>query len=87
MTKLFATFCVSVAMLAGSALAVHGIAAEAQSPDCAAWAQQIQARGDAFDARCATTPMTVNGPQWQACQAEQATIMAERDRWIAACRR
>jgi hypothetical protein len=59
----------------------------AQSADCAQWAQRLQARADAFDARCSRTPMTINGPQWQACQAEQSAILAERDRWVAACRR
>jgi hypothetical protein len=61
--------------------------ASAQQVDCAAWAQQIQGRADAFDVQCARTPMPINGPQWQTCQSEQAAILAERDKWMASCRR
>ncbi len=76
---------VALAVLLGGA--VFAQSAWAQKVDCAAWAQRLQARADAFDARCATTPMTINGPQWRACQAEQTAILKQRDQWIAACRR
>jgi len=78
---------VAFAVLLGGAVLAQTAAAQQQQANCAAWAQRLQSRADAFDARCARTPMTINGPEWQACQAEHDAIMNERNQWIAACGR
>ena len=80
-------FIIVLAVLLGAALAPSASAQQQQQASCAAWAQRLQSRADAFDARCARTPMTINGPEWQACQAEHDAIMNERNQWIAACQR
>ena len=63
MTKPFVTLCVSIAMLAGSALAVHGIAAEAQSAPAIPAAQSAP-----------TVILALTDAQYQQCQAEAQSL-------------